>query len=1022
MQPPGGSNANVAGLTNLSFRYPFRKYQRLILSQTESRPADRTYHIVAPPGSGKTIVGLELIRRIGKPTVVFAPTTTIQRQWQEKVGMFTTDDANVTRLTSLDPRSLAPINIFTYQLISAPGDEQQFARQLAERGWVDDLLLAGQAENEDAARGRLAMIQQNNPGAYREELSRRYRRVKGELLRDPKVDVGSFLHSNARELIDRLVAFGVQTIVLDECHHLLDYWAIVLRHLLQRVPGAHVIGLTATLPSPDDEEEYENYTAILGDVDFEVPTPAVVKEGDLAPYQDLVLFVQPSEAERGYLHNIQDAFELAIAQLTASAVFREWVRRLVSDRSGSDGAPVSWGDFLDASPSLAIAGLKFLKRIGTVLPPDVAVPTDAEEEMDLDDWTVLLERYGLHQLKVSQDPADHEELAKLRKILLPYGLTLTERGLRQGRSAGDLVLALSEAKGDGTARILEAELASMGPLLRIVIVTDFERMTTGVERLRGVLEQDAGSAWRIFRRLAEDDVLKRLNPVLVTGKSVAVREDQSGALVSFLNETIATERLSTTCTVKATPFAGIVEVAGEGDDWSPGTYVGLVTRAFDIGLTQCLVGTRGIFGEGWDSLRLNGLVDLTSVTTSTSVQQLRGRTIRKDPDWPRKVAHNWDVVCVAPEFARGDSDLRRFVQRHGRYWGLVPPRKWAQATRDAAALAARRPLGPDLGGQITKGVSHVDPDLDFDIQARGFRKIRYDHYNRLMIHRVESRDEAYEAWRIGDEYSNFRSSIARLDVTDLKVRTVFTVTETLKKMIRAFVASIVLGVVLGADIGLRLSLGVAAAGGSGEAIGSVLSGAILAGFLVALALNLRTARKLARAFFIEQPPDAILLDVGRALVSAMKESGRVSRNLSPDYMRVVELPDQSYQVLLDYASPEDASTFVRAYREIFGQVRDQRYLILRDDGRLPTLPLRPFWFVLRRWYRSRATFKPAYHPVPSVLSSRKEDAQIFAKYWTKYVGGGSLVFTRSEAGRVVLLRARTQRRPNVAGLAFEMWT
>ena len=1018
--PLAGTEMDAFG--DLSFRYPFRKYQRLILGQTESRPADRTYHIVAPPGSGKTIVGLELIRRIGKPAVVFAPTTTIQKQWQEKVGMFTAEPARVTQLTSLDPDALAPINIFTYQLISAPGDEQAFARQLAERRWIDDLLLEGQAQDEDTARERLRAVEANNPKAYREEISGRYRKVKGELLRNPDIDVGTFLHRNARDLIDRLVAFGVQTVVLDECHHLLDYWAIVLRHLLRKIPGAYVIGLTATLPSPEDEDEYDNYTSILGEVDFEVPTPAVVKEGDLAPYQDLVLFVKPSEDERTYLHNIQEAFEAAIRELAASEAFRNWCQRLVTERPGPDGTSLSWNDFLNANPLAAIAALRFLRRIGTSRPPVQPVPAEAEEDMSLDDWTVLLERYGLQRLKVSQDPVDHAELAKLRKILLPYGLTLTERGLRQGRSAGDLVLALSEAKGDGTAQVLGAEMASLGPLLRAVVVTDFERMTTGVERLRGVLEQDAGSAWRIFRRIAGDSSLQRLVPVLVTGKSVAIREDQGADFVRFLNETIQSQNLGASCAAAASPFPGIVEIVGQGRDWSPGVYVTLVTRAFDAGLTQCLVGTRGIFGEGWDSLGLNILIDLTSVTTSTSVQQLRGRTIRKDPQWARKLAHNWDIVCVATEFARGDSDLRRFVQRHERYWGLVPSRKWAQLKRDVAATGARMPLGPDLAGQITKGVSHVDPDLDFAIQARGFRKVPYEAFNRAMIARVALRDQAYDAWRIGEDYSNFRSSAARLDVADLKVRTVYTVSETLRKMIRAFVASMVFGLLISADVGLRISSNIAAAGGPSVLVAEAFVGTIVVGFVVALAFNFRTARRLARAFFIEQPPDAILLDVGRALVSALAEAGRVSRNLSPDYVRVVELPDHSYQVLLDYASSDDASTFVRAYREIFGHVRDQRYLIWRDDSRLPSLGLRPVWFLLRRLYRNRFGFEPTYYPVPAALAGRKEDAQAFAKYWSKYVGGGRLVFTRSEEGRSILLRARADRRPKVPGLAFESWT
>jgi superfamily II DNA or RNA helicase len=70
----------MGGHSSLQFRHPFRKCQRQILDQVEtSKPAERKHHIVAPPGSGKTIVGLELIRRFGKPAVVFATTATIQQ-------------------------------------------------------------------------------------------------------------------------------------------------------------------------------------------------------------------------------------------------------------------------------------------------------------------------------------------------------------------------------------------------------------------------------------------------------------------------------------------------------------------------------------------------------------------------------------------------------------------------------------------------------------------------------------------------------------------------------------------------------------------------------------------------------------------------------------------------------------------------------------------------------------------------------------------------------------------------------
>jgi superfamily II DNA or RNA helicase len=70
----------MEGLSRPHFRHPVRKYQRQILDQMGTPEADLKHHIVAPAGSGKTIVDLELIRRFDESAVVFAPTATIQQQ------------------------------------------------------------------------------------------------------------------------------------------------------------------------------------------------------------------------------------------------------------------------------------------------------------------------------------------------------------------------------------------------------------------------------------------------------------------------------------------------------------------------------------------------------------------------------------------------------------------------------------------------------------------------------------------------------------------------------------------------------------------------------------------------------------------------------------------------------------------------------------------------------------------------------------------------------------------------------
>ncbi|MCX7681985.1 MAG: DEAD/DEAH box helicase family protein [Anaerolineae bacterium] len=996
---------------SLSFRYPFRKYQRMVLEQMEQSLQDRKFHIVAPPGSGKTIIGLELIRRLGAPAVVFAPTTTIQVQWYQKVGLFLAEGSDIEQYASMDPSRPAPIRIFTYQLISNPDEAQEHLREAGLHLWKEELLLQGRVTGPEEAEERLAALQRNNPEAYRKDLLRYANRVKRRLLREEGVDIAPYLHPNARQLIENLIAQGVQTVVLDECHHLLDYWAIVLRYLIGRIQTPHVIGLTATLPSPEGDKEFENYNSLLGEVDFEVPTPAVVKEGDLAPYRDLLYLVKPTPREYEYLRKIQGEFEAAITQLRTHPRFLCWLQELITV-SPDDADPLrTWQQRWDNYPLLMLAAVRVLHTMGELPAQRYPVPAEAYEPVGLEDWAHLLERFGLDGLKLSADPADHELLRVLRRAILPFGLTLTERGMQQTRSPGDLVLTFSESKDYAVAHILAAEAQALGERLRAVVVTDFERVSSGVRPLKEVLAPDAGSALRVFTRLVHNRRTRPLVPLLVTGRCFYCPAEAAEGILQRFAAWAQEEGLRFTAQRRTTRDPGIVEIDGEGPDWGPRAYVRLATRLFEQGFSRCLVGTRGIFGEGWDALSLNTLIDLTSVTTSTSVQQLRGRTLRLDPNWPRKVAHHWDVVCVAPGFRRGQIDLERFLRRHSHYWSLVIYGDWL----GERAGGPDRVAPPHLHGKIARGAVHVRPELMEDLLKTEKGGLLYGLkialHNRRTMDQIPLRDWVYDLWEVGAPYTNFTCTTTMVQARELKIRTVFTLQQTLARLLRDTGALV---------IQTMATLGYAVYylyyGGCLPPLVLLLL-ATIAGFVLITPGILRTLRTLLTA----QVPDAILLDVGRALLHALRDLRLVSPNLQPDYVRVVRMPDETYQVLLDYASPEDAATFIQAFGEIFEPVSDQRYLIKRTEDRLPNLPLRLLWLPLRTFARRAGTYPPAYHPVPKILATRKERAELFARYWARYVGGGELVFTRSEPGRAVLLQARAQRRPRVKQMAFELW-
>ena len=68
------------------FKGTWRKYQARVLANAGRYLRDGKVHIVAAPGSGKTTLGIELMNRIGRPALVFAPTITIREQWVARIA------------------------------------------------------------------------------------------------------------------------------------------------------------------------------------------------------------------------------------------------------------------------------------------------------------------------------------------------------------------------------------------------------------------------------------------------------------------------------------------------------------------------------------------------------------------------------------------------------------------------------------------------------------------------------------------------------------------------------------------------------------------------------------------------------------------------------------------------------------------------------------------------------------------------------------------------------------------------
>ncbi|MEZ4987774.1 MAG: DEAD/DEAH box helicase family protein [Saprospiraceae bacterium] len=99
-----------------------------MLAQLGIYQEDGNIHIVAPPGAGKTVLGLEIIRRINRVTLVLVPSLTIRAQWMERLAKdFMADDRDLALLAGHDLRHPHPITIVTYQALHQYLKEEQAA-------------------------------------------------------------------------------------------------------------------------------------------------------------------------------------------------------------------------------------------------------------------------------------------------------------------------------------------------------------------------------------------------------------------------------------------------------------------------------------------------------------------------------------------------------------------------------------------------------------------------------------------------------------------------------------------------------------------------------------------------------------------------------------------------------------------------------------------------------------------------------------------------------------------------------
>lgn len=1003
-------------LADLKFQHPLRKYQLEILEliKLKLEKGERQLHIVAPPGAGKTIMGLQLITELKVNALVVCPTTTIQAQWGQKLDLFVPPDLQGFSLDSVlgthEDKPLKPITLLTYQVLSTPGREQEYLMKLAHDGWVEEICKSSKLSIGEAEL-RVMELMQNNKSAYDKEISRHLSRLRRKLA--DVIDLKEVLHPNAMQLLHSMRRQNFKLVLFDECHHLTDYWAAVMTGIIKMLDEPLVVGLTGTPPEGKSGAQENRYLSLVGEIDYQVPTPALVREGGLAPFQDLVYFCEPTPTEEGFLEEQHEEFHKLLEELVESdpPLLVQWVAERLNDSGTSKKE-----SFLARRSDLSAAMVRFAWKFKLPLPLNIELSEALTQAPLIDDWMLILEDFSLNFLKVSASTDNHKLYERIRSAVTKLGYGLTERGLRRQASPVDRILAFSRSKPVAVAEILEIEHRNLEDRLRAAIVTDFEKMSaTAAKSAKGVLTAESGGAVAVLRELLEKPIGEMINPCMVTGSlllvdrriadqfAVAAKDylkkfghefdlqlkERAAPVKPIVPPTGGTEddfmmvaegvvsydpdALELDFVVTDDEHELFVEITAGSAEWEARLYVGMATELLERGITKCLIGTRGIFGEGWDCQSLNTLIDLTTTTTPMSVKQLRGRSIRmnvQDPLGTRKVANNWDVVCIAPHLEKGLNDYQRFARKHSGYFGISDD------------------------GQIEQGVGHVHPALSELTPAEVFT--HYPDFNEEMLNRALVRDKIYDLWKVGEPYGNKLlgcvevTGMRPLALTPPNIRRDLTYTEH-GQMMRSSLNG------LWVEYG---SIGIALSGLVGAGLfhfGLPLLAALLPFLPVAV-----LGRKKYKALYTKMRDETLkpnsqessLIDMSIALLSAMQQTKLLPKHIDKTSIKVTQRSDGSFRVFLDDVEPDHSEYFSKSLKELLAPVTNQPYLIPKYEFDFAEDEHDKFFHA---YMKGKAQPKIAgYHPVPSLLARSEKGREAFQNCWNKYVSAGFVTPTESK--------------------------
>jgi len=597
---------------DIKFKYSWRKYQQRVLAELQDHLFDEHLHIIAPPGSGKTVLGLEVAVRLNKPTLILAPTIAIRNQWIQRFCELFLQTNLTPDWISRDIRNPKFMTVATYQGLHA-----------ACNNWN----IVEEEINEEEE------IDENGNGT----------------LNNPELD----------KIVSGLKSQNIKTIVVDEAHHLKNEWWHTLTMVKEKLDPI-IVGLTATPPYDVTATEWQRYIDLNGPVDTEISVPELVIEGDLCPHQDYVYFTFPTEKENKsiveFRQNIEKLFQkISKDETIINAIEQHPIWRY----------PIEQLDWIYNNLSFYSACLIFLNSNKREIPKThLEVIGDKKfkiPKLDYEWMETLLDFYLYKEKDHFKDFQDHQK--ELENRLKRFG-AIERRQINfshNRRITGFLTSSIS--KLNGIKEVVDFEYNQLGKDLRLVILSDFIRKEFFINASENKLELNKIGVIPIFEKLRRENHDNKRIAVL-TGSMIII---PLSAYAAF--ELKASKYEITHINSSPVPFDNNYVLISQTEQLKH-EIVHIITQIFQQGEIEVLIGTKSLLGEGWDAPAINSLILATFVGSFVLSNQMRGRAIRTQKGNADKTGNIWHLACMDPTSTSGGVDFDLLKRRFRSFVGV----------------------------------------------------------------------------------------------------------------------------------------------------------------------------------------------------------------------------------------------------------------------------------------------------------------------------------------------------------------